>query len=77
MSKSIKMSKKQKEKQLDYICDVMETRHDIKCANCRKSETLFNCDVQDAIEQFYKNGWRVKPHEYIYCQKCSEANGVI
>ena len=66
-----------KEKAIEELFETMDTVHSIQCTNCRKIAKKYNCSEEYASESFYKDGWRYKEDEYVYCPMCSEVNGKL
>jgi len=64
------------ETEIEKIYETMTTVHSIRCTNCRIISNQYDCNEETSSEMFYKNGWRVSDF-YVYCPKCSEANGKL
>lgn len=58
---------------LDY-CEE-ESRTTIECDACERMD-IEDAEVLEAVDAFYKNGWRVRK-KVCYCPTCSKENGLI
>ena len=56
----------------DSLYDAIIVSVEISCNNCRKTNTIHECDEFDACDSFYEDGWRMTRAQNVYCPECAK-----